>query len=90
MTAVVRRRLAARQDLIDVYRYYAREAGIAVARNCLTESEAAFVSLARAPFRFGEWMIHSVGDGSTSNGNRLIGPSVSWVSGVTSLCTLES
>lgn len=48
MTRIVRR-LAARRDLVDAYRYYAREAGQAVADRFLAQAEATFTRLASVP-----------------------------------------
>jgi toxin ParE1/3/4 len=47
--AVVRRRSGARRDLVETYRYFAREAGLSIARRFLAEAEATFERLARAP-----------------------------------------
>lgn len=49
MTGVVRRRAAARGDLVQAYRYYAREGGIAVADRFLAAAEATFARLAGRP-----------------------------------------
>ena len=43
------RRFHARQDLVDVFRHYAREAGMRVADKFLDEAEAAFARLAAMP-----------------------------------------
>lgn len=48
MTRIVRRR-ASRQDLVDAYRYYAREAGLVVADRFLAQAEASFTRLAGMP-----------------------------------------
>jgi toxin ParE1/3/4 len=40
---------AARQDLVQAYRYYAREAGIRVAERFIAQSEATFARLASMP-----------------------------------------
>lgn len=49
MRGEVRRRARARQDLIDIFQRYAREAGVAVARRFRAEAEAAFTRLAAMP-----------------------------------------
>lgn len=49
MTGVVRRRVAARRDLVEAYRYYAREGGVAVADRFLAAAEATFARLAGLP-----------------------------------------
>lgn len=48
MTRIVRRH-AARQDLVEAYRHYAREAGQAVADRFLAQAEATFTRLASMP-----------------------------------------
>jgi toxin ParE1/3/4 len=49
MKGEIRRRARARQDLIDIFQRYAREAGIRVARRFRTEAEAALTRLASSP-----------------------------------------
>lgn len=49
MKGKVRRRLKARQDLIDIFRNYAREAGLTVARRFNDEAEATITRLAAMP-----------------------------------------
>src|SRR5436190_1244724 len=49
MKGVVHRRQRARQDLIDIFRYYAREAGLKTARRFLAQAEATFGRLAGQP-----------------------------------------
>jgi toxin ParE1/3/4 len=49
MKGVIRRRAGARQDLIDVFQRYAREAGLGVARRFRAQAEAAFSRLADMP-----------------------------------------
>jgi len=48
MTRVIRRRLA-RQDLVEIFRHYAREAGLDIADAFLVEVEAAFTRIASMP-----------------------------------------
>ncbi len=48
MTRIIRHR-AARQDLVDTYRHYAREAGLRVADRFLAQAEAAISQLASMP-----------------------------------------
>jgi toxin ParE1/3/4 len=43
------RRQGARQDLVSIYRYYAREAGVRVADRFYAAAEAAFTRLAKSP-----------------------------------------
>jgi toxin ParE1/3/4 len=43
------RRPAANRDLVAIYRYYAREAGMRVADRFFAEAEATFTRLARMP-----------------------------------------
>jgi toxin ParE1/3/4 len=43
------RRNAARRDLVDIYRYYDREAGRSVADRFLAQAEATFTRLAERP-----------------------------------------
>ena len=45
MKAVVYRRARARQDLVDSYLFFAREAGSRVADRFLTEAESTFTRL---------------------------------------------
>lgn len=49
MNGIVRRRAAARRDLVESYRYYAREGSIAVADRFLAEAEATLARLAGRP-----------------------------------------
>lgn len=49
MKGIARRRRGAREDLIAVYRHYAREAGLGTARHFLTQAEATFQRLADRP-----------------------------------------
>jgi toxin ParE1/3/4 len=49
MKAVVRRRHRSRQDLIEIFRYLARDASFTTARRFLAEAEAAFGRLAEMP-----------------------------------------
>ncbi|HLJ93643.1 MAG TPA: type II toxin-antitoxin system RelE/ParE family toxin [Gemmataceae bacterium] len=49
MKGIVRRRDRARQDLIDIYRYLAREAGIRMASRFFEQAEATFQRLAGMP-----------------------------------------
>jgi plasmid stabilization system protein ParE len=49
MSKSIRRRQKARQDLVDVFRYYAREAGFRVAQLFLAQAEATFTRLAGMP-----------------------------------------
>jgi toxin ParE1/3/4 len=49
MRGIVRRRDRARQDLIDVYRYLAREAGVRTSSRFFAQAEATFERLARMP-----------------------------------------
>jgi toxin ParE1/3/4 len=48
MTRIVRRR-GARQDLVSIFRHYAREAGLRVADRFYAEAEATFARLAKRP-----------------------------------------
>jgi toxin ParE1/3/4 len=48
MTRVIRRRLG-RQDLVEIFRHYAREAGLDIADAFLAEAEAAFTQIAAMP-----------------------------------------
>lgn len=45
----IHRRLKARQDLVDIYRYYAREAGLSVAQRFFAQVEATVTRLAGMP-----------------------------------------
>jgi toxin ParE1/3/4 len=49
MTGTVRRRDRARQDLIDIYRHLAREAGVRIASRFFAQAEATFNRLAGMP-----------------------------------------
>jgi toxin ParE1/3/4 len=49
MKGIVRRRDRAKQDLIDIYRYLAREAGFRTASRFFIQAEATFKQLARMP-----------------------------------------
>ena len=49
MRQVVHRRASARQDLIAIYRHYAREAGLRVADRFLISAEETFKRLAAMP-----------------------------------------
>lgn len=49
MKGVVYRRDGARRDLVDTYRFYAREAGMNVANRFLADAEATFTRLATMP-----------------------------------------
>ena len=49
MSGSIHRRLKARQDLVDIFRYYAREAGSRVAQRFFLQVEATFTRLARMP-----------------------------------------
>ena len=49
MSKTIHRRPKTRQDLVDVCRYYAREAGFRVAQRFLAQAEATFTRLARMP-----------------------------------------
>ncbi len=49
MSKAVHRRHRASQDLIDIYRYLAREAGLRVARHFFVQTEATFTRLAGMP-----------------------------------------
>lgn len=49
MKGEVRRRAGARQDLVEIVRRYAREAGHAVARRFAAEAEATLARLAELP-----------------------------------------
>jgi toxin ParE1/3/4 len=49
MSKNVHRRLKARQDLVEIFRYYAREAGFRVAQRFFAQAEATFTRVARMP-----------------------------------------
>ncbi len=49
MSKTIHRSRMARQDLVDVYRFYAREAGFRVAQRFFAQAEATFVRLAGMP-----------------------------------------
>jgi toxin ParE1/3/4 len=49
MSKSVHRRRQARQDLVDIFRYYAREAGLRLADRFLAQAEASFTHLAGMP-----------------------------------------
>lgn len=49
MSKAVHRRQKARQDLVDIFRYHAREAGFRVAQRFFAQSEATFARLAGMP-----------------------------------------
>jgi len=49
MSTTVHRRQKARQDLVDAFRFYARNAGFRVAQQFFTETEATFTRLAGMP-----------------------------------------
>jgi len=49
MSKTIHRRRMARQDLVDVYRFYAREAGFRVAQRFFAQAEATFMRLAGMP-----------------------------------------
>jgi toxin ParE1/3/4 len=49
MKGIVRRRDRARQDLIDIFRYLAREAGVRTAGRFFAQAEATFEELADQP-----------------------------------------
>jgi plasmid stabilization system protein ParE len=49
MKGIVRRRDQARQDLIHIFRYLAREAGLRTAQRFFTQAEATFQRLADMP-----------------------------------------
>jgi toxin ParE1/3/4 len=49
MTGEIRRHARAKQDLIDIFLRYAREAGVRVARRFRAEAEAVFTRLADMP-----------------------------------------
>jgi toxin ParE1/3/4 len=49
MSKAIHRRRAARQDLVEILRHYAREAGLRVAERFSTQAEATFTRLAGMP-----------------------------------------
>jgi toxin ParE1/3/4 len=49
MSRAIHRRRAARGDLVDIFRYYAREAGLRVAERFFDQAEATFTRLASLP-----------------------------------------
>ena len=49
MSKVIHRRQKARQDLVDIFRYHAREAGLRVAQRFFAQTEATFARLAGMP-----------------------------------------
>jgi toxin ParE1/3/4 len=49
MSQVIHRRHEARQDLVAIFRYHAREAGLRVAQRFFTQVEATFTRLAGMP-----------------------------------------
>jgi toxin ParE1/3/4 len=49
MSKNVHRRLKARQDLVEIFRYYAREAGFRVAQRFFAQAEATVTRLAQMP-----------------------------------------
>jgi toxin ParE1/3/4 len=49
MKGIARRRPRARQDLIDIFRYFAREASVATAQRFLSQAKITFEQLARMP-----------------------------------------
>jgi toxin ParE1/3/4 len=49
VSKTVYRRQMARQDLVDIFRYYAREAGFSVARRFFTQTAATFSQLTGMP-----------------------------------------
>ena len=49
MSKKIHRRAQARQDLVDIFRYYAREAGFRVARRFLAQADATLNRLAGMP-----------------------------------------
>lgn len=46
MSNTIHRRQKARQDLVDIFRYYAREAGFGIAQRFFAQAEATFTRLA--------------------------------------------
>ncbi len=49
MSKVIHRRQKARQDLVDIFRYHAREAGFRVAQRFFAQTEATLARLAGMP-----------------------------------------
>ena len=49
MSKAIHRRQQARQDLVDIFRYHAREAGFRVAQRFFAQAEATFTRLAGMP-----------------------------------------
>ena len=49
MSKKIHRRARARQDLVDIFRYYAQEAGFRVARRFFAQADATFTRLANMP-----------------------------------------
>ncbi len=49
MSRAIRRGRAARQDLLEIFRYLARESGLRVAERFFAQSEATFARLASMP-----------------------------------------
>ena len=49
MSGSIHRRLKARQDLVDIFRYYAHEAGLRIAQRFFVQVEATFTRLAHMP-----------------------------------------
>jgi toxin ParE1/3/4 len=49
MSKAIRRRRAARNDVVEIFRYLAREGGLQVAERFLTQVEATFARLAKTP-----------------------------------------
>ncbi len=49
MSKTIHRRQKARQDLVDIFRYYAREAGFRVAQRFFAQAEATLTRLAGMP-----------------------------------------
>ena len=49
MSKAIHRRHEARQDLVDIFRYHARAAGLRVAQRFFTQAEATFTRLAGMP-----------------------------------------
>jgi toxin ParE1/3/4 len=49
MSRAIRRRRAARTDLVEIFRYLAHEGGLRVAERFLTHVEATFARLAKMP-----------------------------------------
>jgi toxin ParE1/3/4 len=49
MSKTIHRRRAARQDLVEIFRYYAREAGFRVAERFFAQAEATFKRVASVP-----------------------------------------